>query len=49
MYLRFQGRIKNKRTNSFLGIFQLAFELRDSIDLEKHYEAQLIENLAWLK
>lgn len=49
MYIRFQGRIKNERADSFLGIFQLAFQLRDNMDLEKHYEAQLIENLAWLK
>ena len=49
MYIRFQGRIKNERADSYLGIFQLAFQLRDKIDLEKHYEIQLIENLAWLK
>lgn len=49
MYIRFQGRIKNDRTDSFLGIFQLAFQLRDSIDLENYDDVILIENLTWLK
>jgi len=49
MYLRFQGRVKNSRADSYLGIFQMSFELRDSLELEKHYEVELLRNLAWLK
>lgn len=49
MYLRFQGRIKNKRANSYLGIFQIAFELRDSLRIEKHFETELVSNIEWLK
>ncbi len=49
MYLRFQGRIKNERTNSHLGIFQIAFKLRDSNEIEKHFELELLKNIEWLK
>jgi len=49
MYLRFQGRIKNKRADSYLGIFQIAYELRDSELLETHYEVELLKNIKWLK
>ena len=49
MLIRFQGRIKNDRSDSFLGIFQLAFQLRDEGVLEKHYEAELNKSVNWLK
>ena len=49
MYIRFQGRKKNERADSNLGIFQMAFGLRDSEKLEKHFEKELIENIEWLK
>ena len=49
MYIRFQGRKKNTRADSYLGIFQMAFELRDSNTLEEHYEKELFENIEWLK
>jgi len=49
MYIRFQGRKKNQKSNSYLGIFQMAFELRDGDDLEQHFESELIKNIEWLK
>jgi len=49
MYLRFQGRIKNERADSYLGIFQIAYELRDSDQIEKHFELELVKNIKWLK
>ena len=49
MYIRFQGRVKNERTNTYLGIFQIAYELRDSDKLEKHHEKELLKNIQWLK
>ncbi len=49
MFIRFQGRIKNKGSNSYLGIFQIAFELRDSLKLETYLENELLKNIEWLK
>ena len=49
MYLRFQGRVPNLGTASKLGIFQLAFELRDRIDLPDYAFKELERNLSWLK
>ena len=49
MYLRFHGLRKNERSESRLGIFQLAFEVRDEGILPQHAEEELIANLEWLK
>ena len=49
MYIRFQGKRQNDTSSSKLGIFQLAFELRDTGNLPKYAEEILIENLTWLK
>ena len=49
MYIRFQGKRQNATSASKLGIFQLAFELRDYGDLPKYTEEILIENIRWLQ
>lgn len=49
MYIRFQGKRRNELSASKLGIFQLAFELRDEGDLTDYEESTLLANLAWLK
>ena len=49
MYLRFQGQLPNLGTASKLGIFQLAFQLRDRPDLPDYAYKELQKNLAWLK
>lgn len=49
MYIRFQGKRPNPGTNSKLGIFQLAFELRDDPQTPEHAYQTLKENLEWLK
>ncbi|MEQ1696909.1 MAG: hypothetical protein ABL901_13820 [Hyphomicrobiaceae bacterium] len=49
MYLRFQGRVPNLGTASQLGIFQLAFELRDRHDAPDYVSDELAWHLTWLK
>ena len=49
MYVRFQGKQQNTTSSSKLGIFQLAFELRDDGDLLRYQEEILLKNIAWLK
>ncbi len=49
MYLRFQGVLPNPGTASKLGIFQLAFQLRDQHELPAYAHAELQRNLEWLK
>jgi len=49
MYVRFEGQIQNDRSSSRLGIFQLAYDLRDSGDLPKYAEEELLKHLSWLK
>lgn len=49
MYLRFQGAKPNLGTSSKLGIFQLAFELRDQPDLPAYAYDELQANLKWLQ
>ena len=49
MYIRFQGNRQNETSSSKLGIFQLAFELRDYGDIPKYIEKELLENINWLK
>ncbi len=49
MYLRFQGQKPNLGTSSKLGIFQLAFELRDQRDLPAYVYDELQLNLKWLR
>ena len=49
MYLRFQGKQPNLGTASKLGVFQLAFELRDSRNLPSYAHIELQRNLKWLK
>lgn len=49
MHLRFQGQAPNIGTSSRLGIFQLAFELRDRFDLPDYAFDTLNHHLLWLK
>ncbi len=47
MYIRFQGKRQNKTSASKLGIFQLAYELRDQIDLPTYTHDELQKHLSW--
>ncbi len=49
MYIRFQGQRRNETSSSKLGIFQLAFELRDEGNAPKYLETELLRNIQWLK
>ena len=49
MYVRFQGLRQNEVSSSKLGIFQMAFELRDYGDIPKYAEKELLKNIEWLK
>ncbi len=49
MYLRFQGRVPNEGSPSNLGIFQLAFDLRDRVDTPDYAYQVLQFHLNWLK
>ncbi len=49
MYVRFQGLRQNDTSGSRLGLFQLAFELRDEGDLPPYLHEQLVLHLEWLK
>ena len=49
MYVRFQGLSQNDTSASRLGLFQLAFELRDEGDLPAYLHDQLVKHLEWLK
>ena len=49
MYVRFQGLRQNDTSASRLGLFQLAFELRDEGDLPTYLHDQLVKHLEWLK
>ncbi len=49
MYIRFQGQRRNETSSSKLGVFQLAFELRDEGDVPKYLEAELLKNIQWLR
>jgi hypothetical protein len=48
MYLRFQGLVPNLGTASKLGIFQLAFELRDRHDVPVYAQNEVARHLAWM-
>jgi len=49
MYIRFQGKRNNYSSASKLGMFQLAYELRDQSDLPSYAFAELQKNLRWLQ
>ncbi len=49
VFLRFQGQKPNLGTASKLGIFQLAFELRENNALPQYAYDELQKNLSWLK
>lgn len=49
MYIRFEGQQPNPDSASKLGIFQLAFQLRDEGDIPRYAEEMLIKNLEWLR
>ena len=49
MYIRFQGLRQNDVSVSKLGIFQLAFELKDEFDLPQYAEEELLANIQWLR
>lgn len=49
MFLRFTTFAKNDASHSLTGIFQAAFELRDSGSLADYEERELNESLDWLK
>jgi hypothetical protein len=48
MYLRFEGLRRNNTSKSRLGLFQLAFELRDEGDIPTYSHDQLLTHLGWL-
>ncbi|MDP7019956.1 MAG: hypothetical protein QGG36_29430 [Pirellulaceae bacterium] len=49
MFVRFTTNRQSEDSHSLTGVFQAAFELRDSGDLADYEEAELNEALAWLK
>ena len=49
MYVRFQGLRQNSTSATKLGIFQLAFELRDEGDLPAYAQVELEKHIGWLK
>ncbi len=49
MYLRFTTLAKDEQSHSLKGVFQAAFELRDSGRLDDYQEAELNRALDWLK
>ena len=49
MYLRIEGLRRNDTSSSRLGIFQLAFELRDKGTLPSYAQEELERHLKWLK
>lgn len=49
MYIRFQSKVPNLGTSSKLGIFQLAYRLRDHEDAPDYVYNLLNEDLIWLK
>ncbi len=49
MFVRFQGLRRNDGSATRLGVFQLAFELRDRFDLPDYALAQLQIHLGWLR
>ena len=49
MYIRFQGQRQNISASSKLGIFQLAYEMRDEGILPEYAESELLKNIDWLK
>ncbi len=49
MYIRFQGQRQSDNSPSKLGIFQLAYELRDLGDFPEYAEKELLKNIDWLK
>jgi hypothetical protein len=48
MFLRFQGQVPNLGTASQLGIFQLAFKLRDTFDVPDYIFNELQHHINWL-
>ncbi len=48
MYIRFQGQKQSDSSSSKLGIFQLAFELRDEGDLPNYLHEILVHDIEWL-
>lgn len=48
-YVRFQSRQPCTGTASKLGIFQIAFEVRDSCETSAHDSREINRNLDWLK
>jgi len=47
-YVRFEGLVQNEGTSSRLGIFQLAHELKDSLQLSTYEENELRRHLEWM-
>lgn len=47
-YVRFQGLEFNSGTSSRRGIFQLAYQLKDSPDTASYHDRELRKNLLWL-
>ncbi len=48
MYIRFQGKHPNLGTANKIGIFYLAFELRDEISLPSYAHEEIQRQLSWL-
>ena len=49
MLIRFQGKKQSTTSATMLGIFQLAFDLRDNGELPSFALEELNKNLGWLK
>jgi len=49
MFVRFTTLQQDENSHSLKGIFQAAFDLRDSACLAEYEEKQVIEALDWLK
>ena len=49
MYIRFTTLGRDEDSHSFKGVFQAAFQLRDSGTLAEYEETELLEALDWLK
>ena len=48
-YVRFESQITNAGTASRLGVFQLAFLVRDAVDTMPSARDEIVRNLEWLK
>ena len=48
-YVRFESQLPCEGTNSRLGIFQIAFEVRDAHETSRHDSNEITRQIEWLK